>query len=129
MNALLLEDDIDTLDVTCEYLQCLNLTIKKFSFPSKALRALEKEQFDLIFTDIILPEMDGFEFAYQVRAMGVNSHIIAITGLPDYGEVLLKSTDGKNRLAINHILLKPVEYEEIEKVVSLFASPSTGLST
>lgn len=48
----------------------------------EALAILEKESFDLIITDIKMPEMDGIEFMRQVREKKPDISIVVITGYP-----------------------------------------------
>lgn len=48
----------------------------------KALELLKDNTYDLLLTDIRMPEMDGIELARQVRAKNPNLDIIMITGYP-----------------------------------------------
>lgn len=47
-----------------------------------ALSLLDKNLYDLIITDIKMPEMDGIEFMRQVRAKNPDINIVVITGYP-----------------------------------------------
>lgn len=47
-----------------------------------ALILLDKNLYDLIVTDIKMPEMDGIEFMRQVRAKNPDINIVVITGYP-----------------------------------------------
>lgn len=47
-----------------------------------ALILLDKNLYDLIVTDIKMPEMDGIEFMKQVRAKNPDINIVVITGYP-----------------------------------------------
>lgn len=47
-----------------------------------ALSLLDRNLYDLIITDIKMPEMDGIEFMRQVRAKNPDINIVVITGYP-----------------------------------------------
>ncbi len=47
-----------------------------------ALSLLDRSLYDLIITDIKMPEMDGIEFMRQVRAKSPDINIVVITGYP-----------------------------------------------
>lgn len=49
----------------------------------QALNALEKDKFDLILTDIMMPNVDGFDLAQNVRAVDKNIPIIFMTAKDD----------------------------------------------
>ncbi|MBI3592293.1 MAG: NAD(P)H-dependent oxidoreductase subunit E [Nitrospirae bacterium] len=48
----------------------------------EALNLLDKSQYDLIITDMKMPEMDGLEFMRQVRYRNPDINIVVITGYP-----------------------------------------------
>lgn len=47
-----------------------------------ALSLLDRNLYDLIITDVKMPEMDGIEFMRQVRAKNPDINIVVITGYP-----------------------------------------------
>jgi len=49
----------------------------------QALEAMEKRAFDMIITDVMMPEMDGFEFAKAVRESDKRIPILFMTALDD----------------------------------------------
>lgn len=50
----------------------------------EALRALEEERYDLIITDLVMPEMGGLGFLKEVRAKGLGLPVIVITAYGDW---------------------------------------------
>jgi len=81
----------------------------------EVLHALEKQCYDLILMDILMPKMDGLTAAREIRQRWLNSklpRIIAYTAyvLQDDGtNDLLKDMDG--------FLYKPVRIEELKKTI------------
>jgi signal transduction histidine kinase/CheY-like chemotaxis protein len=74
-----------------------------------------KKQFDLIFMDINMPEMDGFEAASKISAMGVKTPIIALTAniMENSKELYIK--DG-----MSGCLGKPFASHELWKCLAKF---------
>ncbi len=67
-----------------------------------------ESEFDLIFVDIKMPVMDGFEFAKKYNGKG---KLIAYTALhPSY----LKSKERQN---FDFLLIKPISKKEIEEII------------
>ena len=72
---LVVEDDRDLNRTVCSFLNqsgyeavgCLNAT--------DAYDAMYETMFDLIVSDIMMPGIDGFEFAKNVRALNENIHV------------------------------------------------------
>ena len=50
----------------------------------EALKMLEGEEYDLVITDLMMPEVDGLEVLKQVRARSADTSVIVLTG---YGTV------------------------------------------
>ena len=45
-----------------------------------AIKACEKESFDMIFSDIKMPRMDGMELLTQLKELGVEAPVVMMTG-------------------------------------------------
>jgi len=65
--VLLVEDDVATRDVTRKMLEKEGWEVSEASNGRAALECLARDHPSLILLDLIMPEMDGFEFAAQVR--------------------------------------------------------------
>ncbi|MDQ3030983.1 MAG: response regulator [Myxococcota bacterium] len=70
VRVLVVEDDPDTLELDLTALQQAGATVHGFSSAEQALAALEGSRFDVLVSDIGLPEIDGFELMRRVRALG-----------------------------------------------------------
>ncbi|STQ86544.1 response regulator transcription factor [Helicobacter muridarum] len=79
---LLIEDDVELQNLLRTYLSQAMFEVVCFTFPSKALKMLEKENIDLIVLDLCLPEMDGFEVCQKIRSI-TQSPIIISSGRVD----------------------------------------------
>ena len=107
---LLVEDNTDVTEVTSALIKQLGYTVRLAPDASKALRMIEEEFFDLVFSDIMMPGMDGLELAKTI--------LESRPRLP----VLLAS--GSNRLVeeaqLNFTTLqKPYEISELDRAIQV----------
>jgi CheY-like chemotaxis protein len=80
VRVLLVEDDdlvAKTLRMT---LESQGYVVEAFTNGRKAVAHLEKASFDVMITDILMPDMDGLELIRAVRAISPALRIIAMSG-------------------------------------------------
>lgn len=75
----------------------------------EALAKLNAEQYDLVFTDLRMPGMDGLEVAEQVKARQPWTPVVIVTG---YGSK--PSEDRARAIGVSEFLNKPLSPEMIE---------------
>lgn len=68
VHILFVDDDVVQLKLLSELMRQENQSFVCCSNPMEALDRLQKEPFDIIFTDIHIPEMAGFELVKRIRA-------------------------------------------------------------
>jgi DNA-binding response OmpR family regulator len=75
-----------------------NLKSMAADTPSTSLSALGVQGFDLIFLDVGLPEMNGFELCAKIRALPLHEKtpIIFITGMATFQNRVQSSLSGGN---------------------------------
>ncbi|MFX1569762.1 MAG: response regulator [Promethearchaeota archaeon] len=66
-DLLLIEDDIETVNLLSSYFESLGISCKGVSSGFKGLKELKKRQPKLILLDIILPDINGYEFLKRVK--------------------------------------------------------------
>ena len=117
-HCLVIDDDFEVAALICEVLASHNYVSQSAFHGQQAIEmGLSKlSEFDLIFTDIKMPKMDGFEFIYAARELGIKAPIVAVTGLPDKGESLYLQDDGKKRALPEHIISKPFKDLDIMSI-------------
>ncbi len=64
---LIVDDDELVLIALRELLKAEKYDVQTFSRGSEALKILDREDFDLLILDIVMPEMDGFELCKMIR--------------------------------------------------------------
>ena len=105
---LVVEDDKELNRTVCSFLNhsgyqasgCLNAT--------DAYDALYENTFDLIISDIMMPGVDGFEFARSVRELNTDIPILFMTARDD-----IASKQRGFRIGIDDYMVKPIDLDEL----------------
>lgn len=108
VNVLVVEDDVNFNRVVCSHLTNNGYTTVGCLSAADALEQLEKMSFDIIISDIMMKEIDGFEFAQQVRSFNKDIPIIILTARED-----MQSKEKGYKLNIDDYIVKPVEMKEL----------------
>ena len=64
---LVLDDDAGVVDFLCESLAERGFDATGFRSPTDALARIKAESFDLVITDVEMPNMDGFTLTTRIR--------------------------------------------------------------
>lgn len=81
-NILVVDDELIVLKSCERILVPEGYVVDTATSAKAAIEMLDKKQYDLIITDIKMPEMDGLEFTRQVRHKNPDINILVITGYP-----------------------------------------------
>jgi PAS domain S-box-containing protein len=81
-NFLIVDDSEDTIAMLEELLKVAGANVVSATNGADALRIAAENEFDVILSDISMPEMDGFEFLQRLRKIEgrQNVPVVAITG-------------------------------------------------
>src|SRR4051812_19367473 len=77
---LLAEDDTSMREYLQRALQRVGYEVQAVGCGTEAMPLLQSEQFDLLLTDIVMPEMDGIELAQKASAIDPAIRVMFITG-------------------------------------------------
>ena len=77
---LLAEDDASMREYLARALERVGYEVVAVDCGTKALPLLEEERFELLLTDIVMPEMDGIELAQKASAIDPAIRVMFITG-------------------------------------------------
>lgn len=106
---LLVEDDKDFGDSFALILKRKGYSVRLVPLATQALRILEGERFDVIVSDVVMPQMNGLDFVKELRnRYGEMIPVIMLTG---YGNV--KEAVEAMKLGAYSYFLKPVNQDEI----------------
>ncbi len=106
----MVDDDEKVAIMHTHMLERLGYKVTCFTDSIKALDAyiVSPEIFDLVITDLTMPDLSGFDLAQKIYDINPNMPIILCTGL---GDSIDKGQD--NACGINAFLSKPVEIKAL----------------
>lgn len=105
---LVVEDDKELNATVCSYLNGNGYTAVGCIHANDAYNAMYGKMFDLIISDIMMPGIDGFEFAKTVREIDSNIPILFMTARDDF-----ESKRKGFRIGIDDYMVKPVDLNEL----------------
>jgi two-component system cell cycle response regulator CpdR len=105
---LLAEDDPDMRRFLSKALQNAGFDVVSFDNGSAAYHRLREEPFELLLTDIVMPEMDGIELARKATELDPEIKVMFITG---FAAVALNADNNAPQQA--KILSKPFHLREL----------------
>ena len=108
MKLLIVEDDQQLQQLFIRILNKHGYSAVGVSNGQLALDALDKDYFDLIITDIMMPEMDGFELVQQLRDVGNIIPILMITAKDAFDDMSLGF-----RYGVDDYMVKPININEM----------------
>jgi EAL domain-containing protein (putative c-di-GMP-specific phosphodiesterase class I) len=111
--VLLVDDDDGVRKMMLKVLTRAGLKVEPVARASEALELLKRgRRFEVIVTDLMMPEMDGLQLLRFVRQLDLDVPIIVITGKPSLESALVAMEYGGFRY-----LTKPVENHRLIEVV------------
>ena len=110
---LVVEDDVNLNQIVCTYLNDRGYVAKGCLNPSEAYDVLYNSLYDLIISDIMMPEIDGFEFAKTVRQLNPTIPILFMSAKDD-----ITSKQKGFKLGIDDYMVKPINMDELVMRVS-----------
>lgn len=113
-HALVIDDSRHTADTLCQMLNLLGVQAQPAYGPRDALLEIRKDPLDIIFLDINMPGVDGFEvLSFIQREPHLKKIPVVIVTSDDQPETEIKAREtGALRL-----MLKPVTVEALEHVL------------
>ena len=121
---LLAEDDQVMREYLTRALERAGYSVSAVDRGTAAIPLLQTESFDLLLTDIVMPEMDGIELAQRAGEMVPDLRVMFITG---FAAVTLKAG---RQVPHARILSKPFHLRELVAEVDRLFEPdlATGLN-
>lgn len=83
MNILVIDDDFEILKSLGNFLKSQNHRVHLSSNGQTGLEILKRENIDILITDVVMPQMDGFEILRQARHISPDTETMMITAHKD----------------------------------------------
>ncbi len=109
IHILVVDDDKNLNQTVCTYLNDCGFEAKGVLSVNEAYDEMYNNLYELIISDIMMPEIDGFEFAETVRQVNKQIPILFMSAKDD-----LPSKRKGFLVGIDDYMVKPVELAELE---------------
>jgi DNA-binding NtrC family response regulator len=111
-HILVVDDDDRVRDVIVEFLRREGMVVDSFKNPLEALRSVQKTAYDIILTDVRMPEMDGHGLLKRIMELYPDCIVIMMTG---YGTIE-NAVEAMKAGAYDYIL-KPIRLVELRALL------------
>ncbi|MGN7101227.1 PAS domain S-box protein [Ralstonia holmesii] len=94
LRILVVEDDASLRGAVCELLMLIGITPQQAASGAQALAALRAGSVDVLFTDIVMPDMSGIELAQRASELDPALRVVFASGnpIPDHDSFAFKWT-------------------------------------
>ena len=125
LSVLLAEDNLINQRLAVRLLEKRGHRVVVAATGLEALKALEKESFDLVLMDVQMPEMDGLEATVAIRekekSTGVHQPVVALTAHAMKGD-----REKCLALGMDGYLTKPIRPQELDELLEIYVARRTG---
>ncbi|HEY0005417.1 MAG TPA: PAS domain S-box protein [Pyrinomonadaceae bacterium] len=113
LEVLVIDDEEFVRETLADMLEALDHRVTKAAGGREALETLARQSFDLVFTDLSMPGMDGWELAREIRRRWPELSLVLVTG---YG----KGAEAQNgdRDLFNGIIGKPFDFTQVTETIA-----------
>ncbi len=113
-NILVVDDNRINQVVTSKILDKLKVNCTIASDGEEAVQIVQKNNFDLILMDVNMPILNGFEATKQIRTLGYEMPILALTAV-EADDVRLQSVE----CGMNGYIIKPYDIVDFKRTVAV----------
>lgn len=108
IKILVVEDDKKLNQALCTYLNDSGFQAKGCLLANDAYEEMYNNLYELIISDIMMPQIDGFEFAETVRQINKRIPILFMSARDDMG-----AKQKGFQLGIDDYMVKPIQFDEL----------------
>jgi len=116
--ALVVEDYFINQEVTQDILELMGVDVEVAENGREALELYQNEKYDLIFMDIQMPEMDGYETTRKIRRSENEGHHVPIIALT--ANAISGDKEKCLEAGMDDYISKPIEVEKIEEILKKY---------
>jgi CheY-like chemotaxis protein len=119
--VLVVDDDPGVRDTISDLLRAEGCEVSTAGNGRVALDQLERERFDFVVSDVVMPEMDGYELYKAVRHMAPDTHVVLMTAFYYDKDHILK----RSRLeGLEGVLFKkPIDPDRLRQTLENLLEP------
>ncbi|MGB9747357.1 MAG: response regulator [Bacteroidales bacterium] len=124
LNILLAEDNAVNIKVAQTLFKAFGIEVDVARNGREAVEKVQEKQYDIIFMDLLMPEKDGLQATIEIRALGIQTPVVAMTASAS-------REDRKRALSIgmNEYITKPIRPEEVKTILLRYGSGKVSSET
>ncbi len=122
-SILIVDDNPINLQALSSILETENLSVDKASGGEKAIEMIKNKSYNLVFMDIQMPKMDGYETVRIIRSLGYSSNQLPIIAVS--ANVTLNSEMLAKAAGMDGYIKKPYKIKELMDVILLHLEEKT----
>jgi DNA-binding NtrC family response regulator len=107
--VMVVDDEENIREVLSNYLESMNYSVETAEDGEDALQKFQKGNFDLIISDLLMPNIDGLELLKRIRGIDKDVIFLMITGYPS----IETAVDAIKKGAYDYIT-KPFHMEDVK---------------
>ena len=107
-HILVCEDDMHIQNLVCQFLQDAGYSVFSCANGIEALNLMEHQHIDMLVTDVMMPDMDGFTLSRELREANIDIPILVITAKGTIDDKKAGFTSG-----VDDYLVKPFDIDEL----------------
>ena len=116
LRILVVDDEAPVRETLAEMLTAVHHKVELAGGGQEALQKMRQHTFDFVFTDLAMPEMDGWETARSIRKNWPDVKIVLVTG---YGPTTAPPP-GEEQL-VDAIIGKPFDFSQVGSTLNALA--------
>ena len=124
MKILVVEDERDLNRIITKHLKKNNYSVDSCFDGQEALNFISYSEYDLIITDIMMSNVDGYEFIDKLRANKNNTPVIMLTAKDTLEDKIMGLDSGAD-----DYIVKPFEFDELLARIRVLMRRNYGLAT
>ena len=124
MKILVVEDERDLNRIITKHLKKNNYSVDSCFDGQEALDFISYSEYDLIITDIMMPNVDGYEFIDKLSANKNNTPVIMLTAKDTLEDKIVVLDSGAD-----DYIVKPFEFDELLARIRVLMRRNYGLAT
>ena len=124
MKILVVEDERDLNRIITKHLKKNNYSVDSCFDGQEALDFISYSEYDLIITDIMMPNVDGYEFIDKLRANKNSTPVIMLTAKDTLEDKIVGLDSGAD-----DYIVKPFEFDELLARIRVLMRRNYGLAT
>lgn len=112
LEILFVDDDRQILDLVKSYLSRQGFNVTALNEGLKALEIIKKKSFDIVFSDLMMPEIDGLTLLKAIKQISPGTEVIIVTGFAS-----IESAIEALKLGGYDYLQKPINFERLSILI------------